>query len=97
MAENVAEQFVETLAPAEAKGFGRHQGKIEWIHVRHEEVAGAEAHLTCELAVCGPGNLHLMNKLFDCHGSPLPVRGISEHVDDSGARIADIPTRTLAR
>jgi Thiamine pyrophosphate enzyme, N-terminal TPP binding domain len=49
----------------------RRQGKIEWIHVRHEEVAafaaGAEAHLTGELAVCagscGPGNLHLINGL----------------------------------
>lgn len=93
MAKNVAERFVETLAPAEAKGFGRHPGKIGWIHVRHEEVAGAEAHLTCELAVCGP--VHLMN--FDCHRSPVPVRGISEHVDHSGARIADFPTRTLGR
>jgi Thiamine pyrophosphate enzyme, N-terminal TPP binding domain len=44
----------------------RREGKIQWIHVRHEEVAafaaGAEAHLTGELAVCagscGPGNLH---------------------------------------
>src|SRR5262249_39111853 len=58
----------------------RRQGKIEWIHVRHEEVAafaaGGEAHLTGELAVCagscGPGNLHLINGLFDCHPSPLP-------------------------
>jgi pyruvate dehydrogenase (quinone) len=51
----------------------RRQGKIEWIHVRHEEVAAsaasAEAHLTGNLAVCagacGPGNLHLINGLFD--------------------------------
>jgi hypothetical protein len=47
----------------------RRQDKAEWLHIRHEEVAavaaGAEAHLTGELAVCagscGPGNLHLMN------------------------------------
>ena len=54
---------------------GRRQGKIAWIYVRHEEVAalaaGAEAHLTGELTVCagscGPGNLHLINGLFDCY------------------------------
>jgi Thiamine pyrophosphate enzyme, N-terminal TPP binding domain len=53
------------------------RGKIEWLRVRHEEVAafavGAEAHLTGELAVCvgscGLGNLHLINGLFDCHRS----------------------------
>ena len=51
----------------------RRLGKIEWVHVRHEEVAafaaGAEAHLTENFAVCagscGPGNLHLINGLFD--------------------------------
>src|SRR5262245_64455746 len=48
---------------------------ILWMHVRHEEVAafaaGADAQLTGRLAVCagscGPGNLHLINGLFDCH------------------------------
>ena len=62
--------------------------KIEWIHVRHEEVAafaaGAEAHLTGELAVCagscGPGNLHLINGLFDCHRSRVPVLAIAAHI-----------------
>jgi thiamine pyrophosphate-dependent acetolactate synthase large subunit-like protein len=48
------------------------KARSEWVHVRHEEVgAGAEAHLTGELAVCagscGPGNLHLINGLSDCH------------------------------
>ena len=51
----------------------RRKKTIDWIRVRHEEVAafaaGAEAHLTGELAVCagscGPGNLHLINGLFD--------------------------------
>jgi hypothetical protein len=51
----------------------RRHGKMKWLHVRHEEVAafaaGAEAHLTGDLAVCagsrGPGNLHLINGLFD--------------------------------
>src|SRR6202140_1112828 len=61
---------------------------IKWIHVRHEEVAafaaGAEAHLTGELAVCagscGPGNLHLINGLFDCHRSRVPVLAIAAQI-----------------
>src|SRR3979409_1015057 len=66
----------------------RRQGNIEWAHVRHEEVAafaaGAEAHLTGELAVCagscGPGNLHLINGLFDGHRSRVPVLAIAAHI-----------------
>jgi pyruvate dehydrogenase (quinone) len=66
----------------------RRQDKIAWVHVRHEEVAafaaGAEAHLTDEIAVCagscGPGNLHLINGLFDCHRSRLPVLGIAAQI-----------------
>src|ERR1700756_3413277 len=66
----------------------RRQGKIDWVHVRNEEAgafaAGAEAHLTGELAVCGgscgPGNLHLINGLFDCHRSRVPVLGIAAHI-----------------
>src|ERR1700744_2144977 len=62
--------------------------KIEWGHMRHEEGAAfaavAEAHLTGELAVCagscGPGNLHLINGLFDCHRSGVPVLAIAAHV-----------------
>jgi len=61
---------------------------IEWIHMRHEEAgafaAGAEAHLTGKLAVCagscGPGNLHLINGLFDCHRSRVPVLAIAAHI-----------------
>src|SRR4029077_16800712 len=61
---------------------------IQWIGVRHEEVAafaaGAEAHLTGELAVCpgsrGPGNLHLINGLFDCQRSRVPVLAIAAHI-----------------
>jgi len=61
---------------------------IDWIHVRHEEAAafaaGAEAHLTGELAVCagscGPGNLHLINGLYDCHRSRVPVLAIAAHI-----------------
>ena len=62
--------------------------EIEWIHVRHEETAafaaGAQAHLTGELAVCagscGPGNVHLVNGLFDCHRSRVPVLAIAAHI-----------------
>ncbi len=61
---------------------------IEWVHTRHEETAafaaGAEAHLTGELAVCagscGPGNLHLINGLFDCHRSRVPVLAIAAQI-----------------
>ncbi len=102
MAKTVADQFAATLAAAGVKRiygmFGdslngltdaiRRQGKIEWLHVRHEEVAafaaGAEAHLTGDLAVCagscGPGNLHLINGLFDCHRSRVPVLAIAAHI-----------------
>lgn len=66
----------------------RRDGTIEWAHVRNEEgaafAAGAEAHLTGELAVCaascGPGNLHLINGLFDCHRSRVPVLAIAAHI-----------------
>ena len=100
--KTVADQFAETLAAAGVKRiYGivgdslngltdaiRRQGKIEWVHVRHEEVAsfaaGSEAHLTGELAVCagscGPGNLHLINGLFDCHRSRVPVLGIAAQI-----------------
>jgi pyruvate dehydrogenase (quinone) len=105
MARTVAGQFADILAAAGVKRiYGivgdslngltdalRRQGEIEWIHVRHEEVAafaaGAEAHLTGELAVCagscGPGNLHLINGLFDCHRSRVPVLGIAAHIPSS--------------
>ncbi len=66
----------------------RRQARITWLHVRHEEVAafaaGADAHLTGGLAVCagscGPGNLHLINGLFDCHRSRVPVVAIAAHI-----------------
>src|SRR6201991_4579179 len=66
-------------------------GEIEWDHVRHEEgaafAAGAEAHVTGELAVCagscGPGNLHLINGLFDCQRSGVPVLAIASHIPSS--------------
>jgi len=98
----VADQFVATLAAAGARRvYGivgdslngltdaiRRQETMQWLHVRHEEVAafaaGAEAQLTGELAVCagscGPGNLHLINGLFDCHRSRVPVLAIAAQI-----------------
>lgn len=66
----------------------RRQGRIRWVHVRNEEAgafaAGAEAHLTGKLAVCagscGPGNLHLINGLYDCHRNRVPVLAIAAHI-----------------
>ena len=66
----------------------RRHGGIAWLHVRHEEVAafaaGADAHVTGELAVCagscGPGNLHLINGLYDCQRSRVPVVAIAAHI-----------------
>jgi pyruvate dehydrogenase (quinone) len=66
----------------------RRDGEITWQHVRHEEAAGfaaaAEAALTGELAVCagscGPGNLHLINGLFDANRSRVPVLAIAAHI-----------------
>ena len=66
----------------------RARGQIDWIHTRHEEsaafAAGAEAQLTGELAVCagscGPGNLHLINGLYDCHRTRTPVLAIAAHI-----------------
>jgi pyruvate dehydrogenase (quinone) len=65
-----------------------HDKDISWVHVRHEEsaafAAGAEAHLTGNLAVCagscGPGNTHLVNGLYDCYRSRVPVLAIAAHI-----------------
>ncbi|MFC0397012.1 ubiquinone-dependent pyruvate dehydrogenase [Paraburkholderia rhizosphaerae] len=98
----VADQFVDVLLAAGVKRvYGivgdslngltdviRKTDGIEWIHVRHEEVAafaaGADAHLTGSLAVCagscGPGNLHLINGLFDCHRNRVPVLAIAAQI-----------------
>jgi len=69
----------------------RRLGRIEWAHTRHEEsaafAAGAEAALTGKLAVCagscGPGNLHLINGLFDCQRNHVPVLAIAAHIPTS--------------
>ncbi|MDN5703595.1 MAG: pyruvate dehydrogenase [Micrococcales bacterium] len=67
---------------------GAAQGGIDWIHVRHEEgaamAAAADAQLTGELAVCagscGPGNLHLINGLYDAQRTGAPVLAIASHI-----------------
>jgi pyruvate dehydrogenase (quinone) len=99
---NIADLFVATMEQAGIKRiFGivgdslngltealRKRGTIEWVHVRHEEVAAfaaaGEAHITGNLAVCagscGPGNLHLINGLFDAHRSRMPVLAIAAQI-----------------
>ncbi|MCP3757465.1 pyruvate dehydrogenase [Streptomyces sp. TBY4] len=69
----------------------RRTGGIEWIQVRHEETAafaaGAEAQITGTLAACagscGPGNLHLINGLYDAHRSMAPVLALASHIPSS--------------
>jgi pyruvate dehydrogenase (quinone) len=100
--ENVADLIVETLTQVGVKRiFGvvgdslnglteavRKRKAIDWIHVRHEEVAAfaaaGEAQITGGLAVCagscGPGNLHLINGLFDAHRSRVPVLAIAAQI-----------------
>ena len=102
MAKRVAELIVDVLAEAGVRRIYGVSGdslngitdsiratkKLDWIHLRHEEVAafaaGAEAQLTGGLAVCagscGPGNLHLINGLYDCHKSRVPVLAISAQI-----------------
>ncbi len=102
MSTNVAELLVETLSRAGVSrilavvgdsldGIAdavRRRHDMDWITVRHEEVAafaaGAQAHLTGTLAVCagscGPGNLHLINGLYDCHRSRVPVLALAAHI-----------------
>src|SRR5580765_5693472 len=66
----------------------RRRENMRWVHVRHEETAafaaGADAHLTGRLAICagscGPGNLHLINGLYDCHRSRVPVVAIAAQI-----------------
>ncbi|MEY8590306.1 thiamine pyrophosphate-dependent enzyme [Butyricimonas hominis] len=99
MAKKVAEQLVEILVEVGVKRIYavtgdslneindavRRNGKIQWIHVRHEEVgayaAGAEAQLHGQLACCagssGPGHVHLINGLYDAHRSGAPVLALA--------------------
>ncbi|MFJ4715595.1 pyruvate dehydrogenase [Streptomyces sp. NPDC088785] len=69
----------------------RRNSAIDWIHVRHEETAafaaGAEAQVTGQLAACagscGPGNLHLINGLYDAHRSMAPVLALASQIPSS--------------
>jgi len=66
----------------------RRDGEVVWEHVRHEEAAAfaatGEAAMTGQLAVCaascGPGNLHLINGLFDANRTRVPVLAIAAHI-----------------
>ncbi|MFG3042161.1 MULTISPECIES: pyruvate dehydrogenase [unclassified Streptomyces] len=100
--QNVAEQFVDILVRAGVRRlYGvvgdslnpvvdaiRRTPDIDWVQVRHEEVAafaaGAEAQITGGLAACagscGPGNLHLINGLYDAHRSMAPVLALASHI-----------------
>lgn len=102
MSKKVADQLVETLAEAgvkriyavtgdslnEVNDAVRRNGKMQWVHVRHEEsgafAAGAEAQLNGELACCagssGPGHVHLINGLYDAHRSGAPVLAIASTI-----------------
>ncbi|MCX2924538.1 pyruvate dehydrogenase [Streptomyces sp. NEAU-W12] len=69
----------------------RRNSAIDWVHVRHEETAAfaasAEAQITGSLAACagscGPGNLHLINGLYDAHRSMAPVLALASHIPSS--------------
>ena len=102
MTRSVSDVFIETLVAAGVRRvYGvvgdslngltdviRKNKDIDWLHVRHEEVAafaaGADAHVSGQLAVCagscGPGNLHLINGLYDCHRSRVPVLAIAAQI-----------------
>ena len=102
MSKTVADQIVNMLAEAGVKRIYavtgdslnnvnnavRTSGKIQWVHLRHEEAgayaAGAEAQLTGELACCagssGPGHVHLINGLYDAHRSGAPVLAIASTI-----------------
>jgi pyruvate dehydrogenase (quinone) len=94
----VAEQLVDMLVEAgikriyavtgdslnEVNDAVRRNGKIDWIHVRHEEVgafaAGAEAQLeglACCAGSSGPGHVHLINGLYDANRSGAPLLAIA--------------------
>jgi pyruvate dehydrogenase (quinone) len=102
VAKSAAEVMVDTLVSSGVKRvYGlpgdslngitdaiRQHAELQWVHVRHEEVAafaaGAESHLTGDFTVCagscGPGNLHLINGLYDCHRSRVPVLAIAAQI-----------------
>src|SRR2546422_3943012 len=102
MSQTISDVFVEHLVQAGVQRiYGivgdslnpvvdavRRNGKLQWIHVRHEEeaafAAGAEAqlsgHLTACAGSCGPGNVHLINGLYDAHRSNAPVLALAAQI-----------------
>jgi pyruvate dehydrogenase (quinone) len=107
MTKNVVEVIVETLeaagvrhcwgVPGDTLNYftdAIRRSKIEWVHVRHEEVggfaAGAEALLSGNLTACagtgGPGSLHFINGLFESHRNRAPVVLIASQItnDEQG-------------
>ena len=101
MKKNVSDQLVETLVDAgiqriyavagdslnHVNAAVHRNGKIKWIHVRHEETAayaaGAEAQLsglTCCKGSSGPGHVHLINGLYDAHRSSASVLAIASTI-----------------
>src|SRR5260370_13151309 len=102
MSQTISDVFVEQLVEAGVQRiYGivgdslnpvvdavRRNGKLKWIHVRHEEeaafAAGAEAQLSGNLAACagscGPGNVHLINGLYDAHRSNAPVLALAAQI-----------------
>jgi pyruvate dehydrogenase (quinone) len=102
MSKKVADQIVDMLISAGVKRIYavagdslnelndavRRNGKVKWVHVRHEEVgayaAAAEAELdglACCAGSCGPGHVHLINGLYDAHRSGVPVLAIASTID----------------
>ena len=101
MSKNVSDQLVEVLVEAgiqriyavtgdslnHLNAAVHRNGKIQWIHVRHEETAafaaGAEAQLN-GLACCagssGPGHVHLINGLYDAHRSSASVLAVASTI-----------------
>ncbi|HEX7410825.1 MAG TPA: thiamine pyrophosphate-binding protein, partial [Bacteroidales bacterium] len=101
MKKNVSDQIVETLVEAGIQRIYAvtgdslnhlneavyRNGKMKWIHVRHEETAafaaGAEAQLSglaCCAGSCGPGHVHLINGLYDAHRSSSSVLAIASTI-----------------
>ncbi|QQD13626.1 thiamine pyrophosphate-dependent enzyme [Sphingobacterium sp. UDSM-2020] len=104
MAKIVADQLVEMLVEAGVKRVYavtgdslnffneaiRKDGRLKWIHVRHEEVgayaAAAEAELdgiACCAGSCGPGHVHLINGMYDAHRSHVPMIVIASTINTS--------------
>jgi len=102
MGKNVADQIVQMLVENDVKriyavtgdslnGLNdavRRDGRIQWIHVRHEEAGAYAAAAEAELdgfavcaGSCGPGHVHLINGLYDAHRSGVPLLAIASTIN----------------